>query len=123
MNGKLNLEWHDNMSIRTLAIGFWDSLEHNRREVGFEIDTHVVVSDDSEGFEEIGGVEPDDSIFSFDRGSDTDIAGSYLGISCRYLETGLRVEGDTGIVVVFFGDKVRSLEGDDEIITKHDPFG
>lgn len=123
MNGKLNLEWHNDVSIRTLAVCLWDSFEHDWGEISLEVDTHVVVSDDTESFEEVGRVEPDDGIFSFYGCGDTDIPRSYLGISRGDLETGFGMEGDTGIVVVFTGDEVRSLEGDDEIVTEYDSLG
>lgn len=111
------------MSIRTLTVCLWDSFEHDRGEIGLEVDTHVVISDDSEGFEEVGRVESDDSIFSLYGCGDTDIPRSYLSVPRRNLETGLGMECDTGIIIIFFGDEVRSLESDDEIVTEYDSLG
>lgn len=111
------------MSVGALAVCLWDSFEHDRGEVGFEVDAHVVVSDDSEGFEEVGGIEPDDGVFSLYRCGDTDIPRSYLSVPRRNLETGFGMEGDTGIIIIFFGDEIRSFEGDDEIITEYDSLG
>ncbi len=111
------------MSICTLPVRLRNSLDHDGRERSLEVDTDVVFADDSQDFEHVDGVESDLCVLAFDRGDDTDIPCSDLGIPCGYLESRFTTECDTGIVVVLTTDEIGSFERDDEVVSHHDSFG